>query len=129
MINELGQGAILGELGLLTGAARSASVRARRDAQLLRLPKDQFDTITMASPSVLRTVAATVAGLVQTIAPRGPHVPREIAEDDRRWRCLRTPQSGTGSSAGCSPNGSSGRATGMSRPRSPAGPRATWCGT
>lgn len=76
LINELGRGAILGELGLLTGAARSASVRARRDAQLLRLSRDEFDAITVAHPGVLRTMAATVAGMLQAIAPATVHRPR-----------------------------------------------------
>ena len=42
-VRELGAGAVLGELALLTGGVRSATVRARRDSRLLRVSKPTFD--------------------------------------------------------------------------------------
>ena len=41
-LRVLGPGAAIGELALLTGAARSASVQAVRDSTLLRLPRGPF---------------------------------------------------------------------------------------
>ncbi|MFN8157730.1 MAG: DHA2 family efflux MFS transporter permease subunit [Candidatus Nanopelagicales bacterium] len=41
-VRELGAGAVLGELALLTGGTRSASVRARRDSRLLRVSQEHF---------------------------------------------------------------------------------------
>jgi EmrB/QacA subfamily drug resistance transporter len=81
VINELGRGAILGELSLLTGSARSASVRARRDSQLLRLSREQFATITTSQPEVLHKIAATVAGWLQTSRPQADSAnrPRVVA--------------------------------------------------
>jgi predicted acylesterase/phospholipase RssA/CRP-like cAMP-binding protein len=38
----LGRGAVVGELALLTGSVRSASVRARRDSELLKLAREHF---------------------------------------------------------------------------------------
>ena len=38
VIRELGRGSVVGELALLTGEPRSASVRAARDSDLLRIP-------------------------------------------------------------------------------------------
>lgn len=45
VLKELGRGEVLGELGLLIDAPRSATVRALRDTKLVRLTKAQFDEI------------------------------------------------------------------------------------
>lgn len=42
VIREVGRGEIVGELSLLTGHRRSAGVRAVRDTELVRLPRDRF---------------------------------------------------------------------------------------
>jgi predicted acylesterase/phospholipase RssA/CRP-like cAMP-binding protein len=42
LLREVGPGAALGELGLLTGSVRSASVRAVRDCRLLELDAEHF---------------------------------------------------------------------------------------
>jgi len=42
LLRVLGPGAALGEIGLLTGTRRSASVRARRDCRLLRIDASVF---------------------------------------------------------------------------------------
>lgn len=44
-IRDVGRGEVIGELGLLTGAPRSAAIRAVRDSTLIRLTKSQFDSI------------------------------------------------------------------------------------
>ena len=43
VLEEAGRGAAIGELGLLTGETRAASVVAIRDSDLVRLPKAGFD--------------------------------------------------------------------------------------
>ena len=45
VLTELGRGAVVGELGLLTGQVRSASVRALRDSRLVHLPAEHFPQI------------------------------------------------------------------------------------
>lgn len=45
VLRELGRGEVLGELGLLVDEVRSASVRAVRDSDLVRLTQSQFDEI------------------------------------------------------------------------------------
>ena len=45
VVRELGRGEVIGELGLLIDAPRSASIRAVRDSTLVRLTKAQFDKI------------------------------------------------------------------------------------
>jgi NTE family protein len=46
VLRELGRGDVLGELGFLIDAPRSASIRAVRDSTLVRLTKAEFDKIT-----------------------------------------------------------------------------------
>ena len=61
LLRELGAGAILGELALLTGDTRSASVRAHRDSRLLRVSRADFvaalGTDAQAPISVARALA------------------------------------------------------------------------
>jgi len=45
MIRVLRRGECVGELALLTGSPRSASVRARRDSALVRIDRDQFERL------------------------------------------------------------------------------------
>ena len=47
----LGRGAVLGELALITGAPRSASVRARRDSELLELSRNEFERLLRDEPA------------------------------------------------------------------------------
>jgi EmrB/QacA subfamily drug resistance transporter len=69
VVTRLNRGAVLGELAVLTGSPRAASVRARRDCQLLRISSAQFDELCRRNPSVLRAVTRTVARWLQTNRP------------------------------------------------------------
>ncbi len=60
-IRALGPGAVLGELAVLTGAQRSASVRARRDCRLLEVSSDTF-------LELLETDADFAVGITRTLA-------------------------------------------------------------
>ncbi|HET9499176.1 MAG TPA: MFS transporter [Marmoricola sp.] len=68
VIRELGPGAILGELALLTGGARSASVRARRDSSLLRVSREEFLEAMAHDPAAPMAVATALAE--QLASPR-----------------------------------------------------------
>jgi predicted acylesterase/phospholipase RssA len=72
VVTELGRGEVVGELGLLIAAPRSASVRAKRDSTLVRLTKAQFDDI--ADSSVLATLVRALATRLHQAPP--PAVPR-----------------------------------------------------
>jgi NTE family protein len=52
LIRVLGPGSALGEIGLLTGRPRSASVRARRDSVLLRLEAAVFHSVVRRNPAL-----------------------------------------------------------------------------
>jgi EmrB/QacA subfamily drug resistance transporter len=59
----VGRGAVLGELGLITGSPRSASVRARRDSELLRVGRDDFVALLREESVALSVVTALGAQL------------------------------------------------------------------
>lgn len=66
-IRELGRGEVIGELGLLTGAPRSAAIRAVRDSTLVRLTKAQFDKI--ADARVLGALVRELATRLHQLPP------------------------------------------------------------
>ncbi|VBA53066.1 MFS transporter [Mycobacterium attenuatum] len=67
VIRELGRGEVLGELGLLIDAPRSASVRALRDSKLVRLTRAQFDQI--ADREVFAALVCTLASRLRAMPP------------------------------------------------------------
>jgi predicted acylesterase/phospholipase RssA/CRP-like cAMP-binding protein len=56
-VNEVGAGETLGEMALLSGEPRSATVLAVRDSLLAKLPTDAFNRLVHRHPSVLRRIA------------------------------------------------------------------------
>jgi len=71
-VRELGPGAELGELALLTGGRRYASVRARRDTSLLALSRSQFMGALEHSPETAVAVATALAETLATSRPPEP---------------------------------------------------------
>jgi predicted acylesterase/phospholipase RssA/CRP-like cAMP-binding protein len=63
LLDELEPGAVVGEMALLTGQARSATVRALEDAELLGCTKAKFEKLAARHPQEL-------AGFVQAITHR-----------------------------------------------------------
>ena len=61
VLEEVGRGAAIGELGLLTGEVRAASVVAVRDSDLLRLPKAGFDALLERHPRAMLGIARAAA--------------------------------------------------------------------
>jgi predicted acylesterase/phospholipase RssA/CRP-like cAMP-binding protein len=57
-VNEIGAGEILGEMALLSGERRSATVIAVRDSLLARIPAAAFDRLIERQPAVLRRISA-----------------------------------------------------------------------
>ncbi|HSU01252.1 MAG TPA: DHA2 family efflux MFS transporter permease subunit [Nocardioides sp.] len=67
LVRELGPGEVLGEMALLTGEERSASVRARRDTTVLELPRAAFDDLLGTDPAASRVVLTQVAQRLRTV--------------------------------------------------------------
>ncbi len=61
LINTLSKGSFFGEMALLTGAPRRASVIAKTDVECYRLDKDAFEEILHARPSIADEVAHILA--------------------------------------------------------------------
>ncbi len=61
VVRELGAGSVLGELALLTGASRSATVEAVRDSELLELGDDAFDDLLRNDTAFAISVARSLA--------------------------------------------------------------------
>ncbi len=81
LIRVLRRGDVVGELALLRAGTRSASVRARRDSELLSLGRDAFEALIREAPSF--ALGLTRAMGSQLAASRSPVVsatpPRTIA--------------------------------------------------
>jgi predicted acylesterase/phospholipase RssA len=70
VLQEVGPGGVLGELALLTGSARSASVQAVRDSELYELAADAFAGVLRADPELGLSVARELARQLQAVAGR-----------------------------------------------------------
>lgn len=60
-IARLGRGALFGEMSVLTGEPRTATVVALGDASLLSVDRDAFDRILSAEPDLAERLAETIA--------------------------------------------------------------------
>ena len=64
-LNEIVPGDSVGELSLLTGAARSVGIQAIRDSLLIRIDREAFEKLAQAYPHLALRLAANVATLFQ----------------------------------------------------------------
>ncbi len=65
VLRALGPGGVAGELAILSGGVRSASIRCRRDAELLRLAREDVDAVLEAHPAAGSAIARVLAGQLQ----------------------------------------------------------------
>ena len=75
VVRELGPGQVLGELALLTGEQRSATVRARRDTTLVEIPRAALEDVLATDPSAARFVLGQVAERLRTAGGGGAAPP------------------------------------------------------
>src|SRR5579862_5224656 len=74
-IYEASAGQIVGEMGVLTGDPRSATVRSLRDSLLFRLSKERFEELIEVHPALTRRIACNLSErLKQSNVRRGRHV-------------------------------------------------------
>jgi EmrB/QacA subfamily drug resistance transporter len=78
-VREVGPGEVLGELALLTGEPRSATVRARRDTTVLELPREALETVLASDAAATRFVLGQVAERLRTAAGSAAPPPPERA--------------------------------------------------
>lgn len=82
-VTEIGPNQPIGEIAFLTGGTRTATVTALRDSIVLRLDKQDFDTLSQDNPDIWRSLTTTMAErlaatTVATPDPPDP-CPRTIA--------------------------------------------------
>jgi NTE family protein len=104
-INTLSRGAVLGELALLSDSTRSASIRALRDSEILKIDRAHFDSLLHSEPELALSLARALSAQLQssrtirvakrarpvTIALRsmGPNVPlMELADELSQALCV-----------------------------------------
>ena len=66
VIRLLGRGEFFGELTVLDGGARSASIRAIRDTELFRIAKDEFCELVLSSPKAALGLCESLAQRLKT---------------------------------------------------------------
>ena len=76
-IATLGPGQVFGEMGMMTGAPRSATVGARTDVICYRLDKEGFQSIIKARPDVANAMSVVLADRQTDL--RGRDDGRELA--------------------------------------------------
>ena len=62
LVAEVNPGETIGEIGMLTGGARSASIRAVRNSLLLKMTSAAFDRLARQRPDLTRHIAGGIAG-------------------------------------------------------------------
>jgi EmrB/QacA subfamily drug resistance transporter len=72
VMRTLGRGAVVGELALLSGRPRSATVRCRRDATLLELSREDLDRLLREQPAFTATLMSTLGRQLQDSGPLEP---------------------------------------------------------
>ncbi|MGE5169247.1 MAG: cyclic nucleotide-binding domain-containing protein [Rudaea sp.] len=70
LLEEVGRGGAVGEVALLTGEPRSASIRAIRDTHLLRLTRAAFDELLDRHPRAMMQVVRSAAWRLRQTAQR-----------------------------------------------------------
>lgn len=57
IIGEIGRGEVVGEMAILTGEPRSATVRAIRDSELVKLSREAFERVIASNPLAMTLIA------------------------------------------------------------------------
>lgn len=65
LLGEVVPGESVGEVGLLSGEKRSASIRAIRDSLLIKISRSSFERLSVSHPALIMKLASHVAGLLQ----------------------------------------------------------------
>ena len=67
MLGEIGRGESVGEMALLTGARRSASVAAIRDTELVKLSKESFERMVERQPQIMLAITRLIINRYQRV--------------------------------------------------------------
>jgi NTE family protein/lysophospholipid hydrolase len=91
VLSEITRGESIGEIALLTGEPRTASVVAVRDSDLVRVSRQAFDEIVAKYPAVMQTIARIVVQRLRAKEQGAPVV--------RTGKCIAVLTAGAGNTA------------------------------
>src|ERR1700684_92817 len=60
LLDRFGVGDVIGDIGFITGEARTVTIRALRNSELLRVSKPDLQAVTARVPGVLLTICSSV---------------------------------------------------------------------
>jgi NTE family protein len=72
LLGRIPAGETVGEMGLVSGHNRSATVRALRDSDLARLPRESFDRVILQHPAAMLRVAQLLVARLESHERRDP---------------------------------------------------------
>lgn len=78
LVEELGVGAVVGEMAIITDAPRSATLRARRDTRLVRVSRDGFLRVLNAYPRLGIELARLLANRLRATTASGGRSTRQV---------------------------------------------------
>ncbi len=78
LIAEIAPGETVGEIGMLAGGRRSASIRAVRDSLLLRMDAAAFDRLGQQRPALIRHIAGGIAARLRDRTAGTPTLSRRV---------------------------------------------------
>lgn len=78
---DVGPGAILGEMSLMTGLPRTATISVSEEAELLEIPEDAFGALISLNPRIPKVLSQLVADRAATDAAAFERLKRIAAED------------------------------------------------
>ena len=87
-VADLTAPAFFGEMSLLTGEPRSATVRAKSDARVLVVEREGFDGLFRSNPSIAETISRTLAKRQSELRERREQAPTQEATDRISRRVL-----------------------------------------
>ena len=76
LLGRITVGECVGEMALISGNARSASVVALRDSEIARLPKQAFDRLMVTRPDALLRITKLTVQRLETLQRSKPHAAR-----------------------------------------------------
>lgn len=83
-VKTLISGSVFGEMGMMTGKPRRASVTAKTDVECYRLDKDGFADILRARPDIAREMSKELVARAVALEEQSATVRREKADPRRR---------------------------------------------
>jgi len=72
LVGQVGAGELVGEMGLITGEPRSATLTALRDSELLRLDREAFDALIESHPEALLHICRQLSARLRQASRGSP---------------------------------------------------------